>query len=456
MAKTVGRTFAIIDLAHGDCGKALVAAWFLLKYKIRFSIRFQGGSNAGHTTEHNGVKRVTNLVPIACLFGGIGAIGQNCVILPFTPKGSAEGIAQRRGFRGEVEDLGASGLIIGPDNLIIDEHAAVTIDPFLEREACGESGGNKIGSTCRGITQTYESIAGKYRITVADCLRKDRLRSALSRVVEHYSIDPPALEEIIDELLEWGVWLQSTAKICSVTAWRNEIEERGEDVLLEGAQGMHLDVLEHQPFSTSSCMWPPQGIGRCRNFVVVGVFKSIPSRVGDGPFLTEMAEDDKTIALRKQLGEFGATTGRPRRLGMPDAISLRHSLERLNPDILVMTRGDSLTGVKGLKVAIEMKIDGQVANWWASIWDVWMRDTQGQVNPDRVRISWVNLPFVRGNNQGVTHADELSQSLREWLADMESAIGRKIDMVKTGPSVQDMCVRNGGAMPEMKHGVAAK
>lgn len=170
-----------------------------------------------------------------------------------------------------------------------------------------------------------------------------------------------------------------------------------------------------------------------------------------------MAEDDKTIALRKQLGEFGATTGRPRRLGMPDAISLRHSLERLNPDILVMTRGDSLTGVKGLKVAIEMKIDGQVANWWASIWDVWMRNTRGQVNTDRVKINcWGDLPLVLGNNQGVTDAEGLSPTLLQWLADMGSAIGRKIDMVKTGPSVEDMCILGGDAMPEMKHDVAAK
>lgn len=430
----LGAILAVLDTQWGDCGKAAVVGYLLERYGIKYCVRFQGGRNAGHTLVIGGVKYITHLIPASVLYGGVGAIGPFCVILPEAPRlaGPAGHSKKRIGFKEEVQDLQARGVTVNPDHLVIDPNVAITIGLLLQNEAAREAGTGKIGSTGNGIGDTYEAVAGKYRITVGDCLNRQRLEAALQRVIAKFG-EMADREEVITSLLVWGQWLLTVATIRPVNTWMHEIQNTGATIILEGAQGAHLDVLYDQPFATSSHIWPPVGLGNLQNVVVIGVLKAVPTRVGDGPFPTEL-NNGEDVRLRQLLGEFGSTTGRPRRIGLPFPPSVRESIRRFGPHCLVVTKLDPLVGER-LCGWNGMMIDGQSVEWWPSVWDVWDREQPGQIKLERLVLTHrFDLPVLRGNIGGVTELDQLDRSALAFLDQLETRFdGVPIWGAKTGP-----------------------
>lgn len=437
-----GRCFGVNDALWGDSGKGAVAGRLVLEGATS-SVRFSGGMNAGHTSEINDVQYITNLVPCSVLYGGVGAIGPMCAIMPFTdgkiPAGQAE---PRRGFREEVEMLQAMGIEIDPSHLIVDPNAGVTCAWHLAIEANSEGNGNRIGSTGRGIAPTYEALFGKWRVTVSDCLNEHRIDRALKRVAEAIAdrkscdgIDPFDSKR---SLLEWGQWLQSVASIRRVDGWMAEILNNPDnDVVLEGAQGALLDPVWSQPCSTSCPIWPPVGLGHLPNVVNIGVFKVLPSRVGEGPFPTELVNPAVVGPLRDLLHEFGATTRRPRRLGWLHFAALREGARRLGANVLIPTKLDPLVN-RRLFAFDGITVDGETVPWWESEWDVWEQAAPRQCFSSVQAIRRIQLPMLTEPMYGITRADELPPPAREIVRIIAERTGLPVPAIKTGPGSEHL------------------
>jgi adenylosuccinate synthase len=428
----------------GDSGKGAVAGR-LVQEGATFSVRFSGGMNAGHTSEIDGVEYVTNLMPCSVLYGGVGAIGPMCVIMPFSDGKIPQGMTEpRRGFREEVESLQARGIVVDRDHLIVDPNASITCSWHLAIEALGEGGSNRIGSTGRGIAPTYAAIATKCRITVGDCMDERRLDQALFRVQTELEdrISCKGISPYTDRkaLLEWGQWLRSVATIRRVDTWLAQILVNGHDVVLEGAQGALLDPVWSQPCSTSCPIWPPIGIGNVfRSLINIGVFKAMSSRVGEGPFPTEII-DGRADMLRDLLHEFGATTKRPRRLGWLHFAALREGVRRTGATVLIPTKLDPLVGV-GICTYDGLTVDGLPVEWWESEWDVWESERPGQCS-DRVRATgqmW--LQDMREPMFGITRVDDLPRTARDFMALIQEKTGVPVPMMKTGPGSAHMALK---------------
>lgn len=342
----------VVGAQWGDEGKGKVVD--RLAERSRWVVRFQGGNNAGHTLVVDGEKIVLHLVPSGALQAGcVCAIGNGVVLNP--------GVLLR-----ELDALAATGRPIGPDRLIVSTEAHVIV-PWHEaldkarEEALGE---RRIGTTGRGIGPAYEDKVGRRGVRVADLIDPMVLAARVEaelpehnrRLVGWYGRDPLSVEEVLATLLPLGERLKPYAR--PVPRLLFEAAKRGESILFEGAQGTFLDV-DHgtYPFVTSSntvagAACTGSGVGPTAIDEVIGVAKAYCTRVGSGPFPTELT-DVLGDTLRSLGNEYGATTGRPRRCGWLDAPMLRHAAMVNGLTSIALTKLDVLTGLGPLQIAVE-------------------------------------------------------------------------------------------------------
>jgi adenylosuccinate synthase len=341
----------VIGTQWGDEGKGKVVD--LLAEEADFIVRFQGGNNAGHTLVVNGRKHIFHLIPSGILHKGKKCMIGNGVVLD-------PGVLMK-----EMDRLEEAGMLVTPDNLTISLYTHV-IMPYhraldLAREK--RKGGSAIGTTGRGIGPCYEDKVARGGIRVHDLLDPAVFSEKLARnleekdfILRNFFGDPPLdPAKITEEYLAYGERLRPFTG--NVSQQLQEADARGRNILFEGAQGTHLDI-DHgtYPYVTSSntvagnaCCGA--GIGPTRIDKVIGIVKAYTTRVGGGPFPSELL-DETGERIRRIGNEFGATTGRPRRCGWLDMVVVNSAVRLNGLSSFAITKLDVLTGIPVLKIGV--------------------------------------------------------------------------------------------------------
>ena len=394
----------LLGTQWGDEGKGKIVDWLTEKFDV--VARYQGGNNAGHTVIIDGVKHVLHLIP-----SGILRPGRTCVI------GNGVVIDPEALFA-EIDELAEAGIDV-EGRLLISERAHLILPYHRGIELGSEKrrGEDNIGTTRRGIGPCYEDKMSRSGIRVVDCIDPDvlarRVRSNLDFVNELleslYDHPPFDADEIIEAYGAYGKRLAGFAADTSL--FLNEAIDDGKSVLFEGAQGTHLDV-DHgtYPFVTSSNataggVCSGVGIGPTKIDGVLGVAKAYTTRVGSGPFPSELNDE-----LGKKLGEigneFGATTGRPRRCGAFDAVATRYATRVNGCDALVLTKLDVLDGIESIPICVGYELPGGRRDEMPS--ETWLLD---DVTPVMEEMPGWSEPTL-----GVERWEDLPQECRDYVA----------------------------------------
>jgi len=411
----------IVGLQWGDEGKG--KATDFLAERVRWVVRYQGGDNAGHTIVLGNEVFKLHLVPSGVLYPHIvPLIGPGVVVNPATLIGELDGLTAR--------GVDASRVRVS--------HAAHVILPYhvaQDRASEARLGREGIGTTHRGIGPAYADRAARVGVRMEDLLDAAALRHKLERVVPDANArlahlgdpgEPFLVEAVLEEALSWGARLRPN--ITDTTTLVQDALRAGDHVLLEGAQGTLLD-LDHgsYPFVTSSnpvaggaCTGG--GIGPLQVSEVIGVMKAYTTRVGAGPYPTELHDAvGEGIAARGH--EFGTTTGRRRRVGWFDAVPLRYAVDVNSASTIVLNKLDILSGIDEVLVCVAYKIDGaRVERWPASAEEV------GRATPVYERFP--------GWSQEIHEArtpDDLPPNARAYVAALEALAGVPIRLVSVGP-----------------------
>ena len=415
-------TVVVVGAQWGDEGKGKIVDMFASR--ADYVVRFQGGNNAGHTLVVDGKKFVVHLIPSGILHPGtVNLIGNGVVVDP--------GILLE-----EMAELRAGGIAVTPTNFIVSgrAHVIAPYHGYADKRREELRGSGKIGTTGRGIGPAYEDKAARIGIRIQDLRHPGRVKEKIDRVATFRGYpkegDPagglPSLRDIVDMLVEHGVKLAPHIGDVSQTIYMAATQ--GKSVLFEGAQGTFLD-LDHGtfPFVTSSNTVASNaatgtGVGpRCLERIV-GIFKAYTTRVGSGPFPTELhgAEGD---ALRAKGGEFGATTGRPRRCGWLDLPLLRTATRFNGFTSLCMTKLDVLSGLDTIQVAEAYRLGDKV-----------LRELPD--DPDeiaRLEPVYRSFPGWTQEIQGARTLDELPKNARDYIKAIAADLGVPIDLVSVGP-----------------------
>ena len=347
----------VIGMQWGDEGKGKIID--LLSKDFDVVVRTQGGSNAGHTVVVGDDKFVLHLVPSGILRdGAVCVVGNGVVVDP-------------EQLLNEIEELSGRGVRVAGKLLVSDRaHAVMPYHKALDAAKENALGDKKIGTTLRGIGPAYGDKIARSGLRLGDLIDADACRAKLEQHVPFvnkmlqnvYGAEPVDLAEIIDWAGRMGEAVRPM--VGDTVAFLHEASAAGKSILFEGAQGSLLDAdFGTYPFNTSSNSsvggmvtgsgLPPKAIGR-----IVGIIKAYTTRVGSGPFPTELDEEIGAL-LRANGNEFGATTGRPRRCGWFDAVAARYSAMINGTDALAITKLDVLDGINPLKICVAYEIDGQ-------------------------------------------------------------------------------------------------
>ncbi|MEW6058206.1 MAG: adenylosuccinate synthase [Bdellovibrionota bacterium] len=351
---------AVLGAQWGDEGKGKVVD--LYSERCEFIVRYQGGNNAGHTLVVNGEKTVLHLIP-----SGVLHEGKTCVI--------ASGVVLDPDvLLHEIAELNEKGLLSEKrkTKVVISERAQV-IMPYhklLDRLREDTGGKGKIGTTVRGIGPCYEDKVARRGVLVCDLFDPELLREKIERAIREKNT---VLQHLygektlnVDELHAWAIEAGKKLKpmVCDTRVLVQEALEAGKSILFEGAQGMLLDV-EHgtYPFVTSSNtitggIFTGCGVGPKSIEHIVGITKAYTTRVGTGPFPTEL-DNELGEWIRKKGSEFGATTGRPRRCGWLDLVALRYAAQVNGLTAIALMKADVLSGLDEVKVCVAYEIDGK-------------------------------------------------------------------------------------------------
>ena len=419
----------IVGAQWGDEGKGKVVD--LYSEFADVVVRFGGGANAGHTLVVDGVKLVTHLVPSGVLHGR----GRRFVL--------AEGmVVDPATLRQEMAQLADRGVKLG-DDLVIAAGAHVILPIHKMVDEVREAGRSAIGTTKRGIGPAYEAKMARRGVRFADLRHEDRLRALIEHNLEEvgpYLVargkTPPSVESMVAEFLEHGVALGKHVRDASRLV--HDEMRRGQNVLFEGAQGALLDV-DHgtYPFVTSSTTTAAGacascGVGPTTITAVIGITKAYTTRVGGGPFPTEEtgALGDK---LRETGGEFGATTGRPRRCGWLDIAALRKAVRLSGLSGLALTKVDVLSGMGPVKICVGYKVDGE------------MRDELPAelIDLEKAQPVYEELEGWTESLREIRDLEALPSAARRYLRRIEELTGVTLSLVSVGPArAETIVLRN--------------
>ena len=415
----------ILGTQWGDEGKGKIVD--LLTEQADAVVRFQGGHNAGHTLVIGGQKTVLHLIPSGVLRAGVQCLIGNGVVL------SPEALLK------EIDTLEDSGVPV-QDRLKISA-ACPLILPYhvaLDQAREARRGENKIGTTGRGIGPCYEDKAARRALRLGDLRDPARFGSALEEVLDYhnhvlahyYGVDTLEFSAVLDEALAHGERLMPM--MADVTSLLHEYRKTQARLLFEGAQGSLLDI-DHgtYPFVTSSNTTAGgtatgSGFGPLFLDYVLGITKAYTTRVGSGPFPTELF-DETGLRLAERGHEFGATTGRPRRCGWFDAVALRTAVNINSVSGLCLTKLDVLDGLEEISVCVGYTNDsgGTVAN------------PIDAVDYENLRPVYETLPGWSESTVGLKTLDALPANARAYISRLEELVGAPIDIISTGPDREE-------------------
>ncbi|MFT5483146.1 MAG: adenylosuccinate synthase [Halieaceae bacterium] len=417
----MSKNVVILGTQWGDEGKGKIVD--LLTDQARAVVRFQGGHNAGHTLVIDGEKTVLHLIPSGILRENVTCLIGNGVVV--CPEALLKEMAELEGRGYPVRER----LRISPAcPLIMPYHVALDQARELRR------GDAKIGTTGRGIGPAYEDKVARRGLRVGDLLHPKRFAEKLRSTVEYHNF---ALTEYYGQAaIDYDEILESTLRraeeicpmIADVTSLLHEYRERGENILFEGAQGSLLDI-DHgtYPYVTSSNTTAGgtatgSGFGPLYLDYILGITKAYTTRVGSGPFPTELF-DSNGEHLATKGHEFGATTGRARRCGWFDAVALRNAVRINSISGLCLTKLDVLDGLKSIHICVGYKnAQGEsVTNPLDS------DDFEGLVPVYEEQSGWVESTL------GARTLEELPEAARRYIIRLEQLVGAPIDIISTGP-----------------------
>lgn len=407
----------LLGLQWGDEGKGKIVDVLTPEYDI--IARFQGGPNAGHTLEIGEIKHILHNIPSGIFHKEkINIIGNGVVLDPVV-------------FRKEIESLKKLGIDLR-QNLYISKKAHLILPTHRILDAASEAakGKSKIGSTLKGIGPTYMDKTGRNGLRVGDIFsgfkeKYSALRKKHERLLKLYTYEYE-LDEVEKKWFKC-IELLKEFKIVDSEYLVNKLIRDGKSILAEGAQGTLLDIeFGSYPFVTSSntisagaCIGlgvAPQTIGE-----VFGVFKAYCTRVGSGPFPTELS-DDTGAELRKKGVEFGATTGRPRRCGWVDLVALKYSVMINGVTRLIMTKADVLSGFRTIKAATAYKVDGKTIHDFPFMIDK---------NTEPV---YTELPGWKSDISNIKDPGEFPDELKKYISFIEKELNVPVSYVSVGPN----------------------
>jgi adenylosuccinate synthase len=417
----MGQSVVVLGAQWGDEGKGKIVD--LLTEKIGAVVRFQGGHNAGHTLVIGGKKTVLHLIPSGILRADtLCLIGNGVVLSPAA-------------LKKEIAELEATGidvrsrLKISPATpLIMPYHIA--LDQAREKAA----GGKAIGTTGRGIGPAYEDKVARRSVRVSDLNYPTELAEKLRTVLDYHNfvltkylgVEAVDFQKTLDEALEFGTYVKPM--VTDVAGLLHQLRKEGKRVLFEGAQGSLLDI-DHgtYPYVTSSNTtvggaYAGTGVGANAIDYVLGIAKAYATRVGGGPFPTEL-NDEIGEDIRKRGQEFGATTGRPRRCGWIDIVALKRAVAINGISGLCITKLDILDGMPSLKMCIAYKYRGKETEYSPLDADGW-----NECEP-----VYLEFPGWTESTAGITDFAKLPPAARAYLRSLEELVGCPIAMVSTGP-----------------------
>ena len=425
MANTV-----IIGAQWGDEGKGKIVD--MLSAQSQVIVRFQGGNNAGHTIKVKGEETILHLIPSGILHDGkICLIGNGVVLDPAV-------------FLSEVDHLAARGIDVAPTRLGISKktHLIMPYHKSLDKAREAKRAGHKIGTTGRGIGPCYEDKAARVGLRAGDLadpgLVREKVRHALLEknvlLRDLYKFEPLDENAVCDELL--GVAPRLLPYLTDVEARIHETMLAGQNVLFEGAQGIHLDI-DHgtYPFVTSSNTVAGNaaagsGVAPGTLNRIVGIVKAYTTRVGSGPFPTELLDDTGSY-LRTKGHEFGATTGRPRRCGWLDAVVLRETVRLNGLTDIALTKLDVLQNLPALQICVAYELDGKRLEY--------LPQEEGALG--RVTPVYEELPGFEDDISECTAFEELPGTVQGYIRRIEELSGVKVSMISVGADRRQTIVR---------------
>ncbi len=425
----MGKNVVVIGTQWGDEGKGKVVD--LLTDRASAVVRFQGGHNAGHTLVIDGQQTVLHLIPSGVLREGVRCLIGNGVVL------SPEALLH------EIDMLEQSG-VPAASRMGISESCPLILPYHIALDAAREvaRGKKAIGTTGRGIGPAYEDKISRRGIRLGEIFDQAHISERLREVMDYHNFslkhyfkaDEVDTQQVLDQLLAMAERLRPM--VADVTGELHQLRREGKNVMFEGAQGALLDI-DHgtYPYVTSSNTTAGgaatgTGVGPRYIDYVLGIVKAYTTRVGAGPFPTELFDEDGDH-LGTKGHEFGATTGRKRRCGWLDVVALRRSLEINSVTGICITKLDVMDGMETVKICIGYEFDGQQVD----------TPPVGADHFERCRPIYMEMPGWQSSTVGLTDYGQLPQAARDYLAKIEELCETPIDIISTGPDRNETIVR---------------
>jgi len=424
----MGKNIVVIGTQWGDEGKGKIVD--LLTDRVSAVVRFQGGHNAGHTLVINGSKTVLHLIPSGILRDGVQCVIGNGVVV--SPDALIE----------EMDMLGAQGVpvaerlqISGACALILPSHIALDKARELAR------GSAAIGTTGRGIGPAYEDKVARRGLRMSDLSHRELFAAKLVEMLDYhnftlkhfYKTDTVDFQQVLDNTLAQAERLLPL--VTDVPALLYEYRSQGDNLLFEGAQGTMLDI-DHgtYPYVTSSSTIAGgatigSGMGLLNFDYVLGITKAYTTRVGSGPFPTEL-EDESGMHLARRGHEFGATTGRPRRYDWFDAAALRRAAQLNSISGLCITKLDVLDGLDTIRICTAYRCRGG---------ETAISPVGAELLDDCEPI-YLDMPGWQESTVGLSHYEDLPENARRYLRQIEASVEVPIAMISTGPDREEIII----------------
>ena len=417
----MNKSIVVLGTQWGDEGKGKIVD--LLSRDADAVVRFQGGHNAGHTLVIDGHKTVLHLVPSGILQPDVECFIGNGVVLSL------------QALRDEIEALEAQGLDVR-QRIRISPACAIIMPwhELLDRAREEALGNRAIGTTCRGIGPAYEDKVARRGLRTSDLINPDGLTDKIEHILdyhnfvltERFGMEALSVDAMVEEALDLGEYF--AGQVADVSGRLYQLRDQGKRVMFEGAQGSLLDI-DHgtYPYVTSSNttvggVCTGAGVGPNAIDYVLGITKAYVTRVGGGPFPTELFDPDGERLARRG-DEFGATTGRPRRCGWLDAVALRRMVSLNGVTGFCVTKLDVLDGFEEIKICTAYRLNGELldappldAHSWADLEPV-----------------YESFPGWTESSRGATSLDQLPANAQSYLQAMEELCGAPVHIVSTGP-----------------------
>ena len=419
------KNVVVVGSQWGDEGKGKIVDW--LSDQADIVIRFQGGHNAGHTLVIDGVTYKLRLLPSGIVRKNkISIIGNGVVVDPWA-------------LLEEIEEIKTKGVEVNVDNFIISESANLILPFHREMDEIREdaAGKGKIGTTRRGIGPAYEDKVGRRSIRVMDLRSESNLDHRLETVLLHHNSIRKGLGKKIfekDKLKEDLLKIAPEILKFSQPVWLriDEFKKQKKKILFEGAQGILLDV-DHgtYPFVTSSntvASSAATGTGCGPNSIhyVLGITKAYTTRVGEGPFPTELTDNIGEL-LGSRGKEFGTVTSRKRRCGWFDGVLVRQTIKISGIDGIALTKLDVLDELDEIKMCIEYELDGKKMSYLPAA-----AEDQLKIKP-----IYKTFPGWKTSTQGIKNIEALPENAKNYIHALEAFVGTKISSISTSPERED-------------------